>query len=110
MRLTVLLVVMILVGQITARGQSDIEEPERQHDLTKVTCSVYNEVVEAEDGRSEVLFVWAHGYWTGQKGVTEKNAKEPLSWSNLEVFVEKLNSVCTASPEKLWVAAIREVR
>jgi len=110
MRLAILLVVMILFCVSTVLGQSETEESEQKLDLTKATCSIYNEVVEAEDGRSEVLYVWAHGYWTGQRGVTEENAKEPLSWSNLEVFVQKLNSACAKTPDKLWAAAIRDVQ
>jgi hypothetical protein len=110
MRLVILLIVMIPFCVSAALGQSETEEPERELDLKEATCIVYNEVVEAEDGRSDVLYVWAHGYWTGQQGVTEENVKEPLSWSRLEVFVQKLNSACAKTPGKLWVAAIREVK
>ncbi len=110
MRTTVLIVASVLVCFSAALGQTEAEEPERKLDLSEATCSLYNEVVAAEDGRSDVLYVWAHGYWTGQRGVTEQNAKEPLSWSNLEVFVEKLNAVCAATPDKRWLAAIRAVQ
>jgi hypothetical protein len=110
MKMTVVIVAGVLLCFSTTMGQSEAEEPERKIDLTEATCSLYNEVVAAEDGRSDVLYVWAHGYWTGHRGVTEKNAKEPLSWSNLEVFAEKLNAVCSAMPDKLWASAIREVQ
>ena len=110
MKLAILFIVAALVSPSTVFGQSEPEEPERKLDLTKATCSLYNEVVAAEDGRSDVLNVWAHGYWTGQQGVTEKNAKEPLSWSNLEIFVQKLNTACTKKPQKLWAETIRDVK
>jgi HdeA/HdeB family len=75
-------------------------------DLKSYRCAEHLDLVDLEDGRSDIVTVWAHGYYNGMRGVDEKSAAD--SWISVEAFSEQLLKICQQDPEKLFITAVRQ--
>lgn len=76
-------------------------------DLKSYHCAEHLELVDLEDGRSDIVTVWAHGYYNGMRGMDEKS--DPDNWITVEDLSEQILKVCREDPAKLFIAAVREV-
>jgi hypothetical protein len=105
-------ITFLAAGQTpTAPGAKTTSDPSTADheplDLKSYGCSQHLELLETEDGRSDIVTVWAHGYYNGMRGVDE--ASETSGWVSVERFSEDLVRVCEVSPEKLFIRALREL-
>lgn len=107
MKLRMALVAIMVCGTlVSAQGQD--YDPEGQIDPRSYTCSQHIEIVELEDGRGDVRTVWAHGYYSARRGVDENSA--PLTAQMFVDFAQQLENICRRNPDKLFIAAVKEVR
>jgi hypothetical protein len=97
---TALLLSMALLAQ--SQPQTDNEPL----DLKSYGCAQHLELVDIEDGRSDIVTVWGHGYYNGVRGVDESSEAE--QWISVEAFSEHLLKVCAGDPEKLFIVAVKE--
>jgi HdeA/HdeB family len=75
-------------------------------DLKSYSCAEHLDLVDLEDGRSDIVTVWAHGYYNGMRAVDEKSA--PGSWISVEAFSEQLIKICQQDPKKLFITAVKQ--
>lgn len=94
---------LMLSGSLAAQSQpQDDGDP---LDLKSYDCATHLDLVDLEDGRSDIVTVWAHGYYNGMRGVDEKT--EPAGWVSVEAFSEQLLKVCDGDPERLFISAVK---
>ncbi|MEX2301012.1 MAG: HdeA/HdeB family chaperone [Bryobacterales bacterium] len=96
----------IWVASIFLAAQSQPESDNEPLDMKSYTCAVHFDLIELEDGRSDIVTVWAHGYYNGMRGVDEKAA--PESWISVEAFSGQLLKVCQSDPEALFIHAVKQ--
>ena len=109
MKLLVPIVLLLVLLQVPARSQEDVQpEEEAKLDLTQFQCSQYIELIDAEDGRLDVVLVWGHGYYTASRGVDEKNA-DPITWNTVGEFGAQLEQACRGNPDRLWVVTLKQL-
>ena len=89
-------------------AQEGERDPDAKLELNAFNCGRYIEIVEAEDGRSEVVIVWAHGYYSAARGLDERTST-PITWKTVGEFAERLVQVCRKDPQKLFISAVKEV-
>jgi len=94
------------VHSIPLAAQLQPESDNEPLDLKSYTCAVHLDLVDLEDGRSEIVTVWAHGYYTGIRGVDEK--ADPGAWISVETFSEQLLKVCQSDTETLFISAVKQ--
>ena len=104
-RAAFLLLTALAAGFFLA-AQSRPESDNEPLDMKSYTCAVHLDLIELEDGRSDIVTVWAHGYYNGMRGVDEKAA--PESWISVEVFSEQLLEICRSDPKILFIHAIKQ--
>ncbi len=78
-------------------------------DLSKYRCAEYLEVVDARDGRAQTFQVWAHGYNSALRGLGKKTPPT-VTWEIVDKFVLQLEEICFEAPEKLFLAAVKQVK
>ncbi len=100
------LAVMVCSTLVSVKGQ--VYDPEGQIDPKTYTCAQHMEIVELEDGRSDVRTVWAHGYYSARRGVDENSA--PLTAQMVADFAQQLERICRGNASKLFITAIKEVQ
>lgn len=109
MKLLIPIVLLFALLQVPARPQVELQpEEEAKLDLTEFRCSQYIELIDAEDGRLDVVLVWAHGYYTATRGVDEKNA-DPITWNTVGEFGAQLEQACRGNPDRLWVVTLKQL-
>ena len=109
MKLLVPIVVLVALLQVPARPQVEVQsEGEGKLDLTQFRCSQYIELIDAEDGRLDVVLVWGHGYYTASRGFDEKNAN-PITWNTVGEFGAQLEQACRGNPDRLWVVTLKQL-
>ncbi len=109
MRLLLAIVLLLALFQAPARPQEEVQpEGEGKLDLTEFRCSQYIDLIDAEDGRLDVVLVWAHGYSTASRGVDEKNA-DPITWNTVGEFGAQLEQACRSKPDRLWVVTLKQL-
>ncbi len=96
-----------IASSVPGHGQVP-DDPSGQLDLGTYACRTYLALVEAEDGRSDVHTVWAHGYHSALRGVDE-TYREPMTFETLLEFAERLQQTCRNDPAQLFLTAVREV-
>ncbi len=99
------LAIMACSTLVLVQGQG--YDPEGQIDPKTYTCAQHIEIVELEDGRSDVRTVWAHGYYSARRGVDELSA--PVTGQLILEFAQQLERICRGNPSKLFITAIKEV-
>lgn len=87
--------------------QIEVPDPDAQIDPKTYTCAEHLELLEAEDGRSEVRTVWAHGYHSALKGVDQNSP--PISVSDLLEFSGRLEDRCRQEPEALFFKVLKQL-
>lgn len=100
------LAIMVSITLVSVKGQ--IYDPEGQIDPKTYTCAQHMEIVELEDGRSDVRTVWAHGYYSARRGVDENSA--PVTAQMVVDFAQQLERICRGNSSKLFITAIKEVQ
>ncbi len=100
------LAVMVCSALVSVKGQ--VYDPEGQIDPKTYTCAQHMEIVELEDGRSDVRTVWAHGYYSARRGVDENSA--PVTAQMVVDFAQQLERICRGNSSKLFITAIKEVQ
>ncbi len=109
MKLLVPIVLLFALLQVPAQPQEEVKpKGEGKLDLTEFRCSQYIELIDAEDGRLDVVLVWAHGYYTASRGVDEKNA-DPITWKTVGEFGAQLEQACRSNPDRLWVITLKQM-
>jgi len=91
---------------IPVAAQSQPQADDEPLDLKTYGCAQHLDLVDLEDGRSDIVTVWAHGYYSGKRGVDE--ASEPGSWMSVEAFSEQLLKVCHGEPGRLFISAVKQ--
>ena len=104
--LMALLAVMVCSTLVSVKGQ--VYDPEGRIDPKTYTCAQHMEIVELEDGRSDVRTVWAHGYYSARRGVDENSA--PVTAQMVVDFAQQLERICRGNSSKLFITAIKEVQ
>jgi hypothetical protein len=99
-----LLTACALIVPLTAQSQPESEN--ELLDLKSYTCAVHLDLVELEEGRSDKVTVWAHGYHAGMRGIDEKAG--PGSWIGVEEFSGQLLKICRSAPEELFINAVKK--
>lgn len=87
-------------------GQTQPESENELLDLKSYTCELHLDLVELEDGRSDIVTVWAHGYHAGMLGVDDKAG--PDRWISVEEFSGQLLKACQSDPEELFINAVKK--
>jgi hypothetical protein len=87
-------------------AQSQPQTDNEPLDLKSYGCAQHLELVDLEDGRSDIVTVWGHGYYNGMRGVDENSG--PDGWISVEAFSEQLLKACQRDPEKLFISAVKE--
>ncbi len=105
MRTAAFLLLSVCLASISLAAQSPPTDNEPL-DLKSYSCAEHLDLVDIEDGRSDIVTVWAHGYYNGMLGVDEKSA--PASWITVEEFSERLLKVCQQDPKKLFITAVKQ--
>jgi HdeA/HdeB family len=100
-------IALVLASTGSIRAQDDDTEAVGKLDLKTLSCAQFLEAVEADDGRSEVVTVWAHGFYTARHALEDQN--EPITWRTVAAFASRLSKACEASPNKLWIEAVKQV-
>jgi hypothetical protein len=95
-----------ILGAILA-AQSQPQNDSEPLDLKSYGCAQHLDLVDLEDGRADIVTVWAHGYYNGMRGVDEDSATE--TWISVEAFSEQLLKTCEREPDKLFIAVVKEV-
>ena len=90
-------------------AQETDRDPDAKLEPNATDCRRYIEIVDAEDGRSEVVIVWAHGYYSAARGVDEQTIT-PITWKTVGEFAERLAQVCRKDPQKLFISAVKEMK
>ena len=98
----------IMISSTLVSLQAQAYDPEGQIDPKTYTCAQHKEIVELEDGRSDVRTVWAHGYYSALHGVGENSP--PLTAQMVVAFAQRLEEICRENPSKLFITAIKEVQ
>jgi hypothetical protein len=101
------LLLSVCLGSIPLAAQSHSPADNEPLDLKSYGCAQHLELVDLEDGRSDIVTVWAHGYYNGMRGVDEKS--DPAAWTTVEEFSEQLINVCQRDPEMLFIRAVKEI-
>jgi len=101
------LAAVLAVCWAPALAQQPIDDPEGEINLKTYTCAQHLEIVDLEDGRGDVRTVWAHGYYSALRGIDENSP--PVTAQMVVEFAERLETVCTEDPDKLLIAALKEV-
>jgi hypothetical protein len=104
-KVCVFMAVWVLTGSLAAQSQSQNEGDPL--DLKSYDCATHLELVDLEDGRSDIAKVWAHGYYNGMRGVDEKTG--PAGWVSVEAFSEQLLKICEEEPEKLFISVVKQI-
>lgn len=104
-----LMLALLLQTPGNAQVQKPGVDPDTVIDLKSATCWSFIEVVDAQDGRADVLLVWAHGYHAATVGVDDTNAP-PMTWRTVEEFGERLQKACRHDPKALWLKVIRDLK
>jgi hypothetical protein len=99
-----LLTAHLLSVVLAAQSQPDSEN--ELLDLKSYTCAVHLDLIDLEDGRSDIVTVWAHGYHAGMRGIDEKSG--PGGWIGVEAFSAQLLKVCQSNPEELFINAVKQ--
>jgi hypothetical protein len=99
------LLLTVWVASLFLAAQSQSESDNEPLDMKSYTCAVHLDLIELEDGRSDIVTVWAHGYYNGMRGVDEKAG--PESWISVEAFSERLLNICQSDPETLFIHAVK---
>ena len=99
-----LLTAFALIVPLTAQSQPESEN--ELLDLKSYTCAAHLDLVELEDGRSDMVTVWAHGYHAGMRGIDQKAGSG--SWIGVEEFSGRLLKICRAAPEELFINAVKK--
>jgi len=106
MKTAALLLLSAWLLSVSLAAQSPPQADNEPLDLKSYHCELHLELVDLEDGRSDIVTVWAHGYYNGMRGVDENT--EPAGWISVEAFSEQLLKACQRDPEKLFIGAVKE--
>ena len=109
MKFLLISAVAIMTFSTVAEGPQELPTGEGRLEPTKTSCAEYIEVIEAEDGRGDVVNLWAHGYHSALSGV-DQTTETAITWRRLNEFVARLDRVCREKPETLFLAAIRDIK
>lgn len=93
----------LLFSRAAAQSQNDNEPL----DVKSYGCAQHLDLVDLEDGRAEIVTVWAHGYYHGMRGMNESSTTG--MWLSVEAFSEQLIKTCKHDPEKLFIDAVRQI-
>ena len=107
MRNLSIILALLVVWSLSAPAQRQVYDPEGQMNLKTYTCAQHMELLELEDGRSDVRTVWAHGYYSALRGVDENSP--PVTARSVIEFAQHLQKTCRENPTKLFITAIKEV-
>ena len=105
MKRTALLIVTALALAVPLVLRSQAEDGELL-DIKTYGCSQHLDLVDLEDGRSDIVTVWAHGYYNGMRGVDERSGAD--GWTSVEDFSTRLLGICRQDPEMLFISAVKE--
>ncbi len=105
--LILLVVVVVSIAALAQDPEAEIER-EGQVDPGTYSCAEHIEIVDADDGRADVRIVWAHGYYSALRGFDTDSP--PVTWKDVDGFARRLEQICRAKPNKLFLTAIREVK
>jgi hypothetical protein len=103
--LFVLVGACLLVCPAAAQPQSPNDD--ESLDLKRYGCEQHLDLVDLEDGRAEIVTVWAHGFYHGMRGTNESS--DTGMWMSVEDFSEELLKTCKREPEKLFIAVVKEM-
>ena len=96
-----------LLLTFSLRSQEPPVDPDAKIDPKTQDCAKHIEVIDADDGRGDVRIVWAHGYYSAQRGFDEES--NPITWREVHEFALKLEKICRDQPRKLFLVAVKEV-
>lgn len=100
------LVLIACSVSLPLKAQAQPDSDNELLDLKSYTCAVHLDLVELEDGRSDIVTVWAHGYRAGMHGLDEKTS--PNGWVSVEEFSANLLKVCESNPEELFINVVKK--
>lgn len=100
------LVLIACLVSVLLAAQADPDADNELLDLKSYTCAAHLDLVDLEDGRSDIVTVWAHGYSAGMRGLDDKSA--PEGWVSVEEFSAGLLKVCESHPEELFINAVKK--
>jgi hypothetical protein len=106
MKTASLLFSIAVLLSVALLAQSQPHSENEPLDLKSYGCAQHLELVDLEDGRSDIVTVWGHGYYNGMRGMDENSA--PEGWISVETFSEQLLKVCERDPQKLFIFAVKE--
>lgn len=106
MRKAAFLLAAVVALSVSPAAQPQQESGNEPPDLRSYNCAEHLRLAALEDGRSAIISVWAHGYYSGMRGVDEKS--EPINWIRVEEFSRHIVTICRADPGKLFIRAVKE--
>ncbi len=100
MRIVLASLVPLLLTPLTSSTQGRADDPKAQVDARTYNCAAHIEIVELEDGRGDVRTVWAHGYYTGLRGIGSDSP--PLTGEAVIAFAARFDETCRRRPSALF--------
>ena len=98
--------VTVILGALTLPLAAQTAEAEDESfDLKTYTCADHIRLVNAEDGRAEIVLLWAHGYWSALHGVDEHSGT--ITEAMIEEFRARLSERCEQHPERLFIVTVK---
>jgi len=106
MRIILVSLVPLLLCSLTF-SQGPVYDPEGVVDPGTYTCAEHIEIVELEDGRGDVRTVWAHGYYSGLRGIGSDSP--PLTGAAVIAFASRLDEACRSRLSGLFFETIADL-
>ncbi len=107
MRIVLISLIPVLLSLSTTSTQERAYDPEAQVDPRTYSCDAHIEIVELQDGRGDVRTVWAHGYYTGLRGVGSDSP--PLTGEAVIAFATRLHEACRKRPTALFFDVVADL-
>ena len=107
MRIVLAALLTLLLTPLTTSTQGRADDPEAQVDPRTYNCAAHIEIVDLDDGRGDVRTVWAHGYYTGLRGIGSDSP--PLTGEAVIAFAARLDETCRKKPSALFFDVISDL-
>lgn len=103
--LAVILLTFAALGM--TRSPQQVRSREGQLDFKKFTCREYVNLVAEDDGRSDVIDVWAHGYHSALHNL---DFNQPVTGKMVEEYGKQLEQSCKANLEGLFLDVVKTTK
>jgi hypothetical protein len=107
MRNLVVILVVFLMWPGVVLANQDATETQDRIDPKTYSCADHLRLTGERDGRSDVRIVWAHGYYSGLRGIDKSSPA--ITVQDFVEFSGLLAEACKENPKKLFVAAVKDL-